>query len=463
MYNVIFYEKTKDIETSEEVIERTWSDDTNYTDKIVTKTTTKTYRVPTKFVFDTATNCDNLLRDYDIIEDIQMSMPSLNSAVSMFEGSSLTSFSGENDTPANFGSLTIADKMFLNCKELTSIKIQAPSLINVNKFVEGCKKLESFSGNLSSLINAKNMFASIDSMTTFECNLDSLENGVNMFANSGLETFNSTLSALEIGDNMFANTKLNSFSSDMNSLVSADSMFLNVPVVSFSTSLPLLENGYQMFKGAGLTTFSCDLPNLLNGENMFKDSALKSFKGSLKKVKNAVGMFENTNLESFETDSLDSLEIADNMLGTPSIEIWNIDLPSLTSAKYMFNSLNVDDETIIYPALKEFHSDLNSLVEGEGMFRYCSSLEVFDAPLASLKSATNMFNDCKLNAESLMYIAETLPDRTSDEARIITIGINTTSNEVNNFIASTGLYKNYDELYERFYSKGWNLILNYNF
>jgi hypothetical protein len=42
------------------------------------------------------------------------------------------------------------------------------------------------------------------------------------------------------------------------------------------------------------------------------------------------------------------------------------------------------------------------------MFRYCSNLTSFSSNLGYLKSGTQMFDGCKLDAESLSYIANNI-------------------------------------------------------
>ena len=116
MYNIIFYEKTKDL-----------------TYEVAGGTKTITYRVPTKFVFNTATNCDYMFAGDNLMDDVNIDMISLNSAVSMFENSDITSVKSHEEIdeetgttisiPANFSSLTIADSMFSNCPNLFSFII----------------------------------------------------------------------------------------------------------------------------------------------------------------------------------------------------------------------------------------------------------------------------------------------------------------------------------------------------
>jgi hypothetical protein len=228
MYNVIFYEKVKEVTEIDDIIIRQYTDEEgNYTDTASTREVVKRYRVPTKFVFETATNCDKLLSGYSILDDFVAEMPSLNSAEGMFSLSSITSFSGENGKCADFNSLTNADDMFKDCKKLTSIKINTSSLVNVSGFVDGCKLLETYVGDFSSLIDGDSLFNGLHHLNHFEASLTSLRNGTEMFANTALETFSEMLPALTIGNEMFYHSQLKLINLEAPELLYADSMFEN--------------------------------------------------------------------------------------------------------------------------------------------------------------------------------------------------------------------------------------------
>ena len=469
MYNVIFYDKVKEVVESEEVIERRYNSDGTYTDTVVTNDITRKYRVPTKFVFETATSCDKFMQGFTVIDDFQADMPSLNSAISMFENSSITSISGASGGVADFQSLTSADYMFKNCKQLTSININAPSLVSVEDFINGCESLQSFSGSLESLINGSRMFADFTSLNSFSADLDNLEDGTEMFKNTSLTVFSSLLPSLVNGTRMFADTLVETFNLNCPNLAFADSMFENCKSLNnISINTPLLKTAEYMFKNTSLATCSLNCSGLKFASEMFSGTPLTTFSGDLGQLIIGDNMFASNEdnfgatLSTFNVKGLDNLETADGMMGAVQFEKWTLDMPVLRSAVNMFASQVISEEETIYPALTSFESDLQSLVNGTEMFKDCVNLTSFNAALPSLQQARDMFTNCKLDADSVMYIAETLPYYPETEAKDITIGINCASSNIDSFLSSTGVYVDLADFEKRLYDKGWNLTLVYN-
>lgn len=460
MYNVIFYEKVKEVTEIDDIIIRQYTDDEgNYTDTASTREVVKRYRVPTKFVFETATNCDKLLSGYSILDDFVAEMPSLNSAEGMFSLSSITSFSGENGTCADFNSLTNADDMFKDCKKLTSIKINTSSLVNVSGFVDGCKLLETYVGDFSSLIDGTSLFNGLNKLNHFEASLMSLRNGTEMFANTALETFSEILPVLATGNEMFYHSQLKLINLEAPELLYADSMFENCYYLNdIVINCPLIKSADQMFKKTALTEIELNAPKMVSGRRMFDNVAnFTTFRGDLGNLINGESMFEGTIIDSFQVNSLDNLECADKMFIGSQITEWDLDMPSLKSAISMFGSK--DD---VNCALISFTSDLSCLVDGTDMFGGCVGLEHFDAALPSLKYGESMFVNCKLDSKSVMNIVETLPNVSSEETRVITIGVNCTEDEIDDFISKEGIYKNLAELIMRKLDSGWDVTLSYN-
>lgn len=469
MYNVIFYDKVKEIIEVEDVIIRQYQEDGTYTDTVEVREVPRKYRVPTKFVFETATSCDKFLQGFTILDDFKADMPSLNSAIAMFENSSVTSISGEGGGVANFQSLASADRMFAGCKQLTSINIDASSLVTVEDFVEGCESLTSFSGSLNSLVNGKGMFSGFTSLNNFNAELNSLEDGTDMFKGTALTVFSPALPAIENASSMFAGTPIISFNLNCPNLIVGDSMFEDcTDLTSVAINLPALKSGDYMFKNTSISTCTLNTPELKYAEGMFSGASLVTFSGDLSHLINGDNMFgSNTDnngarLISFDVKVLDNLETANNMMGAVQFTKWDIDMPSLTSATNMFSSYTILEDEILYPALETFESDLQSLVNGTGMFKDCVNLQHFNAPLPSLKHGNDMFTNCKLDAESVMYIAESLSYYPEAEAKFITIGINCASSDADKFFASTGVYKDLADFKKRMWDKGWNLTLRYN-
>ena len=208
-------------------------------------------------------------------------------------------------------------------------------------------------------------------------------------------------------------------------------------VVFYNTSTLQKEEAHleTMFDGSGimrdaynLTEWNTSLPNLINGNAMFRGwRALTKFSGNLDSLQNANDMFYAVSLSDF-----------------------SVDLPSLTSASSMFAATQ----------LKTFSGELPRLSNGTGMFLNCASLTFFKSALPSLTIGTNMFGSCKLDARSLMYIAETLP--TVETPANITIGLGVNSEEEMEEFAKAASFNSWDELKQLFIDKNWTATFQYN-
>lgn len=115
--------------------------------------------------------------------------------------------------------------------------------------------------------------------------------------------------------------------------------------------------------------------------------------------------------------------------GCSSLASFSTPLPKVTTANNMFQGCS---------SLASFDSNLQSLTNARFMFKGCSNLESFSAPLTSLvRNAYGMFQGCKLNATSVQYIAENLPEyqaptKASEDlgnSEIITIHVNSSMSE----------------------------------
>ena len=127
------------------------------------------------------------------------------------------------------------------------------------------------------------------------------------------------------------------------------------------------------------------LGDLANGDSMFTNcSALTSFNSDLSSLTDGIYMFDGcTNLTSFSSD-----------------------LSSLSDCPFMFDGCT---------NLTSFSSDLSNLTSGGNMFTNCSALTSFNSDLSSLTLGREMFNRCKIDAESVMYIADTIKDITAEK------------------------------------------------
>lgn len=209
-------------------------------------------------------------------------------------------------------------------------------------------------------------------------------------------------------------------------------------VVFYNTSTLRKEEAHleTMFDGSGimrdattLTEWNTSLPNLINGNEMFRGCGiLTKFSGNLDSLQKAGGMFRETRLSEFSAD-----------------------LPSLTSANSMFMHSSI---------LKSFSGELPRLSNSNSMFSSCTSLTSFRSALPSLTAGINMFSGCKLDAPSLMYIAETLP--TVETLANITIGLGVNNEDEMEEFAKAASFNSWDELKQLFISKNWIATFQYN-
>lgn len=190
-----------------------------------------------------------------------------------------------------------------------------------------------------------------------------------------------------------------------------------------------------------LTTFKADLSNLTNGSGMF-DYCFK--------------------LESFRCNNLSSLTCGATMFSNcGKFTSFFYDLPSLTNGKYMFSncynlktfSSNLSSLTngeymfSDCTALKSFNCDLSSLIHAPCMFNKCTKLKSFNGDLSSLIYGGSMFSACMLDAESVMYIADTVKDIAAEKQLYIdgTIPYVTETNNV--YSAPKGYMENGEYVY----------------
>ena len=277
----------------------------------------------------------------------------------MFRG--CTNFTEVASGDMNLQNLTNGSSMFYNCANLSSFNYNTSNLTNGFQMFYNCANLTSFSSDLSSLTDSNSMFYKCSKLNKFNVSLPRLTYGYRMFMYcSNFTSFSSDLSSLKNGNDMFYGcNNLTSFSSNLPSLLKAKWMFYGCDkLTTFSSDLSSLTNGNGMFYSCDkLTTFSSELPSLSNGGEMFEGCKnLTSFSSNLPKMTNGHSMFYNcANLESFS-------------------------------------------------------SDLPSLICSHQMFYNCANLESFSSNLSSLIYGSEMFYKCKLDAKSVMFIADSIKD-----------------------------------------------------
>ena len=92
------------------------------------------------------------------------------------------------------------------------------------------------------------------------------------------------------------------------------------------------------------------------------------------------------------------------------------------------------------------------------MFDGCSNLTSFTSDLSSLTNGYFMFNDCKLDTDSLIHIAETIND-----VRDLTNGINNGAEiykTIHLGIGNTTPTEEETELLTEIHNKGWQVYVN---
>lgn len=123
-------------------------------------------------------------------------------------------------------------------------------------------------------------------------------------------------------------------------------------------------------------------------------------------------------------------------------------------AKVNFNNLTTNNYLFHADVnLTSFVSDLSNLVNGSAFFGGARNLSTFKADLAALNNGEQMFDDCILSAESVMYIADGIKDWGTSPAvaHPITIDVDaslTSDEEVAEYLAEIA-------------NKGWTVASNH--
>lgn len=324
--------------------------------------------------------------------------------------------------------------------------------------------------------NGKYMFRNCTKLTSFDSDLSNLDFGYYMFTGAGITKFTSDLSSLSHAGNMFSNSNISSFKCTLHNLTDAAQMFWNTPLTSFSGDLSSLVNGYGMFYGTllskfyqklssltdarymfsyctELVDFESDLGNLTNGRSMFDKAVnLAEFKGNLSNLIDGHSMFSNTSISSFDSNLSHLVNGVLMFSKCKNITSFNIDLNNLVEGGMMFSN----------SGLEVFVSNLSNLSDGAKMFAY-SKLTTFVGDLSSLVDGLGMFIKCKLNPQSVMHIADSLPTVSSGN---IALGIDVVNNsstleqQLQTF-AKNATFNSWEELKQMFIDKGWTVTFQY--
>ena len=179
--------------------------------------------------------------------------------------------------------------------------------------------------------------------------------------------------------------------------------------------------------------------NIKNGSFMFAYCEnLASFDSKLTNLENGEHMFAETKLTTFDIDTPCLKQAGKMFYGCSNLSSFTRDLSNLTNGNCMFQQCS---------NLTTFSSDLSSLENGVWMFVRCTNLTTFTGDLSSLTDGDNMFGNCKLNTESLMFIADTINTVSSHSRIHIGIGNATPTEEEVEYL---------NEIHE----KGWQVYVN---
>ena len=267
-----------------------------------------------------------------------------------------------------------------------------------------------------------------------------------------------------IGDEFYANIqheKLKNGNSLFSGCSNFDITLANVTINTF----PNLEDGTCMFKNcSNLTTWICYSNKISTAQSMFEGCGkLSNLNIEFGNIINARGMFSGCSEIVFETNLIpntNNLQLAGGMFRNcpKAFEHFNWKLPKVAGANLMFQNCT---------SLKSFSSDLPSLIDGQQMFEGCTNLSSFSGCLSSLTKANNMFSECKLDANSILYIIDSINDlAVLSKTGILTLGINVSNNaetiqqQLEDF-AQEATFDSWTDLKQAFVDKGWTVTFQY--
>ena len=279
-----------------------------------------------------------------------------------------------NTFSSDLSSLTDGRYMFYSCENLkyfTSSDLS--SLTDGERMFFNCEKLESFTSNLSSLTNGYDMFASCYKLTSFSSDLSSLQNGGYMFRNTAIKRPHS----LQPGDiTKTFNPTFKNTNNVIKKLINAQGMFLDCSGLGIwdidIESIYESETGYENFNGKSMFMY-CE--NLMEFDCHFQTMPAK-----------CDGMFYDcTALECIRTISQGDY---DNFIKVESGRYMFSGCKSLTRSKH-----HKSDGT--YTTVNYIDMNLLNLADGEGMFQYCSNCVFSNGlKLGNLISGYGMFASC---------------------------------------------------------------------
>lgn len=332
-----------------------------------------------------------------------------------------------------------ATALFAGCQSLTNVPVvSATNLTTITRMCENCTgilNVPSHIGMFGSAKYAQRTFSGCTAIPAVQLQIDNVIDCSGMFEMSQMSQDSNpalTYAYLDTSDTAFTtansmfkgcknlanvgSTKLtdgNRKPMNMNAVTDAESMFEGCSALTyFYSQTAALINGGRMFANSGVTKVlsggtgtTAQLPKLINGSYMFYNVEQKA-------GENATIALVTPNLVDgaymFANTSICYLSLSNQSLSLPYASL--------------SNGLGMFENTALQGVKPEVSSgemytlgiDVTGLVNGESMFNHCTSLTYFKGDLKSLKTGYNMFCKCKIDRESLAYIADNIRDVTTE-------------------------------------------------
>ena len=315
----------------------------------------------------------------------------------------------------SFPALTSLSSIFRYNENLENVTLDVPNVTTQGNSFYGCPNLKTININAPNLTTASYTFEGCESLLSGNFYCPKLNTQQGMFSGCGME--------------LVSNSSSNNFGGVLDDL--------NTIIITTDN----LEDGTNMFYySPNLVGVCCNLNKLKIGDQMFGGcNALKYIDFNLNSLESAIGMFgadrrgdTTPSLQYFDI-KLPSLTIADSMFEyQQSLKKFTSSLANLWQAQSMFSgcsSLNqfksqlprlAYGNSMFYRciSLSSFTCDMPELVSGNSMFSNCNNLESFQGNLSSLLNGTYMFYGCKLNPDSIMYIVHGINDVTEYKKKV---------------------------------------------
>lgn len=276
-------------------------------------------------------------------------------------------------------------------------------------------QLTSWNGNLPNLVDGTFMFKECEKLNSFQGNLDSLQYAVDMFNGTNIASFSTPMPNLRDAYGMFRDcSNLQSFHTDISHATNTQGMFqgcynlsafgwnLNGATgVSFESTA-----ARAMFKGCSQLTpeftgfsfpkckYNYSLDEAFYGVNVANlDVIANSLTG-------CSGVFRNATINDlyFSITSAVSCSYLFQGANIGTLDLW---LDNVTQWSHMFPQASLGSVRI----QAEKCTNFQSMFYGTRLSSFTISGDSFNSNVTNLQ---DMFRDCKLTKESLLYVVDVL-------------------------------------------------------